>query len=152
MDTPLRKLLALTGMAVSFVLVADGLAMLLPGPSSALGGAALVAVGGCGLRFGLPRFLSPAGRPFGPILAARFGMFALPVLCAPIAWLWHVTSPEALTAGFAVAWLGVWTTCVALSASLPCPACGQPFGRRGLRLETTGAACAHCGANPRTAG
>jgi hypothetical protein len=137
------------GMAVSFVLIADGLAMLLPGPSSSLGGAGILAVGLSGLVFGLPRFMSRSGRAFSSTLAARFGLFALPVLCGPVAWLWLTTSPDALSGWFVVAWFIVWAVCVALSAFLPCPKCGRPFGRRGLRFQTTSSACPHCGANPR---
>ncbi len=136
-------------MAVCFVLVADGLAMLLPGPTSALGGAAILALGLSGLAFGLPRFLSPDGRAFSAILAARFGLVALPALCLPIAGLWFVTSPDALSGGFAAGWSMAWAACVALSAFLPCPRCSRSFGRRGWSLEVTSAACAHCGASAR---
>lgn len=87
MDTPARKVLVLAVMAVCFVLIADGLAMLLPGPASAPGGAAIGGVGLGGLAFGLPRFLSASGRAFAAILATRFGLFALPALCGPVAWL-----------------------------------------------------------------
>jgi hypothetical protein len=152
MDTPARKVLVLAVMAVCFVLIADGLAMLLPGPASALGGAAIGVVGLGGLAFGLPHFLSASGQAFAAILATRFGLFALPVLCGPVAWLWSVATPEALTAWFGVAWLTVWIACLVLSASLLCPACSQPFGRRGASLQLTSSACAHCGANPREAG
>ena len=148
-DTPLRKVLVLTGMAICFVLVADGLAMLLPGPSSALGGLAILALGLAGLALGLPRLLSDSGRAFSTILVARFGIFVLPVLCLPIAWLWSVTTPAALSWWFAAAWAAVWAACMALSALLPCPRCGQPFGRRGVALRLASSACAHCGADPR---
>ncbi len=148
-DTPIRKVLGLTGMAVCFVLTADGIAMLLPGPSSSLGGAAILAIGVAGLRVALPRFLSPSGRAFSSILAARFGLFVLPVLVLPIALLWYVTSPDALSWWFAVAWAAVWSVCLGFSASLPCPECSRPFGRRGWSLQLTSSACAHCGADPR---
>lgn len=149
MDTPLRKALALVGMAACFVLVADGLAMLLHGPTSALGGLAILVLGMAGLRFGLARVLTPRGRAFQGILASRFGLFVLPVLVLPIAWLWSVTSPDALTPWFGVAWLAVWLGCLGLSAWLPCPDCGGAFGRSGLRFQLTSSVCAHCGANPR---
>lgn len=136
-------------MGVSFVLVADGLAMLFPGPSSSLGGAAILGLGLVGLVFGLPRVLSSSGRAFSSILAARFGLFALPVLCLPIAWLWFARTPDALSAWFAVAWFTVWAMCLVLSAFLPCPECSRSFGRRGLRLPIASSVCAHCGANPR---
>lgn len=137
-------------MAVSFVLIADGIAMLLPGPSSSLGGAAILALGLVGLVVGLPRFLSRSGRAFGAILATRFGLVALPVLSLPVAWLWYAATPDALSPWFAVAWFTVWAACLLLSAFLPCPACGRSFGRRGASLEVRSSACAHCGANPRT--
>ncbi len=149
MNTPLRKALGLFGMVVSFVMIADGLAMVLPGPSSALSGVAILLVGLAGLGFALPRFLSESGRAFSAILATRFGLFALPVLCLPIAWLWSVATPAALSWWFAVAWFAVWTACLALVAWLPCPHCNKPFGRRGPRLQLTSPACAHCGASPR---
>jgi hypothetical protein len=136
-------------MCTSFVLIADGVTMLLPGPTSALGGAALLALGLAGLVFGVPRFMSGSGRAFSAILATRFGLFALPVLSAPVAGLWLATSPDALSVWFAVGWLLVWAACAALSAFLPCPECGRPFGRRGLRFQATSSACAHCGADPR---
>jgi hypothetical protein len=148
-NTPVRKALVLVGMAVCFVLIADGLAMLLPGPASSLGGAAILALGLAGLVFGLPRFLSRSGSAFSTILAARFGLFVLPVLCMPVAWLWSVTTPDALSAWFAVAWFSVWAVCLMLSAFLPCPHCSQPFGRRGLSFQLASSACAHCGANSR---
>jgi hypothetical protein len=152
MNTPARKVLVLAVMATCFVLIADGLAMLLPGPASALGGAAIFVVGLGGLAFGLPRFLSASGQPFRTILAARFGLVALPVLCGPVAWLWSVSTPEALTLSFGVAWLSVWVACFALSAAWPCPVCRQPFGRRGASFQLASSACAHCGANPRSSG
>jgi len=130
-------------------MIADGVAMLLPGPSSAIAGTAIVSAGVAGLVFALPRFLSPSGRAFSSILAARFGLFVLPVLCLPIAWLWFVTTPAALSWWFAVAWSAAWLVCLALSASLPCPECSHPFGRRGRSFRLTSSACAHCGANPR---
>ncbi len=136
-------------MAACFVLIADGVAMLLPGPSSSLGGAAILLLGFVGLVLGLPRFLSQTGRAFAGILASRFGLVVLPVLCLPIAWLWSLTSPEALSVWFAVAWLSVWVACLALTALLPCPRCSQPFGRRGTSFRLTSSACAHCGANAR---
>ena len=139
-------------MAVCFVLVADGIAMLLPGPSSALGGAAILALGLAGLVFALPRFLSPPGRPFSAILATRFGLFVLPVLCLPIAGVWHVTNPAALSGWFAVAWAAVWSACLGLTALLPCPACGGAFGRRGGRLQLRSSTCPHCGADARGSG
>jgi hypothetical protein len=136
-------------MAVCFVLIADGFAMILPGPSSPLGGFAIAGVGLAGLVLALPRFLSPSGRAFSSILATRFGLVALPLLSVPIASLWFFTSPDALSWWFAVAWAAVWLGCLGLSASLPCPDCGQPFGRRGWSLRLRSSACAHCGANPR---
>jgi hypothetical protein len=136
-------------MAVCFVLIADGITMLLPGPASAFGGAAILVIGLAGLTFALPRFLSPSGRAFSTILATRFGLFVLPVLCAPIALLWFLRSPEALSWWFALAWASVWSACLGLSALLSCPACTHPFGRRGWRLALTSSACAHCGSNPR---
>ena len=148
-NTPIRKALGLAGMAVCFVLVADGIAMLLPGSSSAPGGAAILVVGLAGLKFALPKFLSPSGRAFSSILTTRFGLFVLPVLCLPIASLWFVNSPEALSWWFAFAWATVWSACLGFSALLPCPECTQPFGRRGLSLALTSSACVHCGANPR---
>ena len=136
-------------MAVCFVAIADGLAMLLPGASSSLGGAAILALGLAGLVFGLPRFMSSSGRAFSAILVTRFGLFALPVLGLPVAGLWFATTPAALSMWFAVAWFTVWAVCLVLSALLPCPECSHSFGRRGLRLQTRSSACAHCGANPR---
>ena len=136
-------------MAVCFVLIADGIAMLLPGPASALGGAAILVIGLAGLTFALPRFLSPSGRAFSSILATRFGLFVLPVLCVPIASLWFVTSPEALSWWFAFAWASVWSACLGFSALLPCPECAHPFGRRGWNLALRSAVCAHCGSKPR---
>jgi hypothetical protein len=96
--------MVLIGMAVCFVLIADGFAMLLPGPANSFGGAAILALGLAGLVFGLPRFLSRPGRVFSTILAARFGLFVLPVLSMPVAWLWFVTTPAALSGWFAIAW------------------------------------------------
>ena len=136
-------------MAICFIAIADGLAMLLPGPSSALGGATILVLGLAGLGFGLPRSLSPSGRTSSAILATRFGLLALPALCLPVAGLWLARTPEALTPWFAVAWFTVWSVCLVLSAFLPCPECSRPFGRRGLRLQIASSACAHCGANPR---
>ncbi|NNL65016.1 MAG: hypothetical protein HKP30_02120 [Myxococcales bacterium] len=136
-------------MAVCFVSIADGIAMLLPGPASALGGGAILVAGLAGLVFALPRFLSPSGRVFSAILAARFGLFVLPVLFLPVAALWSVTSPDALSGWFVVAWAAVWSACLGFSALLPCPECGRPFGRRGWRFQLRSSACAHCGADPR---
>lgn len=136
-------------MAVCFVLIADGIAMLLPGPSSSLGGAAILVAGLVGLVIALPRYLSPSGRAFSSILASRFGLVALPALCLPIAWLWFATNPEALSWWFAAAWAAVWLVCLLLTSTLPCPECGRPFGRRGLRLQLGSSVCAHCGANTR---
>ena len=97
----------------------------------------------------LPRLLSPAGRPFGAALIARFGLFLLPPLSLPVAGLWLIATPSALSAWFAVAWFCVWVACLGLCAFLPCPECSEPFGRKGLRLQTASSACPHCGANPR---
>ena len=124
--------------------------MMLPGPSSASGGAVLFGVGSAWLALGFPRLLSPEGRPLGSVLVARFGLFVVPPLSVPIAGLWHVATPEALSAWFLVAWAAVWLMCVVLSAFLPCPSCGQPFGRRGWRLQVASSACPHCGVNPRS--
>jgi len=136
-------------MLISFIAVADGLAMLLPGPASPAGGAAILAAGAAWLVIGVPRCLSPSGREFSAALVTRFGLFALPALVLPIAGLWWIATPAALSVWFAVAWLSVWVVCVALSALLPCPRCGLPFGRQGLRFQTTSDACAHCGASAR---
>ncbi len=136
-------------MAVCFVLIADGIAMLLPGSTSPLGGAAILALGLVGLLYVLPRSLSPSGRDFSAILSTRFGLFVLPVLCLPIAGLWLASNPLALTGWFAVAWLGVWLACLLLSSTLPCPACGRPFGRRGASPRLTSSTCAHCNADAR---
>jgi len=136
-------------MLVSFIAIADGLAMLLPGPSSGIGGAAILVLGVAWLSFGVPRFMSPSGRAFSAVLIARFGLFVVPPLSLPVAGLWLVATPAALSVWFAIAWFAVWAACLALSAFLPCPQCSQPFGRRGLRFEVASSACPHCGANPR---
>ena len=149
MNTPSRKALVLAGMAACFVLIADGVAMLLPGPSSSLGGATILVAGLAGLMFALPRSLSSSGRAFSSILAARLGLVALPVLCLPIASLWFFTSPDALSWWFAAAWAAVWSVSLGFSALLPCPECSQPFGRRGWSLQLRSSACAHCRADPR---
>ncbi|MDJ0788067.1 MAG: hypothetical protein QNK05_14755 [Myxococcota bacterium] len=149
MDTPLRKLLGLGSMAIAFIAVADGLAMLLPGPSSTLGGSALVILGMAWLVVGVRWMLTPGGRPFAPVLVSRFGLFVLPVLCLPVALVWYVATPHALSIWFGVAWLVTWAACLVLSASLPCPRCGQPFGRSGARLQGRSSTCPHCGADPR---
>jgi hypothetical protein len=136
-------------MLVSFVMIADGLAMLLPGPSSAVGGAAILLLGLAWLTRGLPKLMSAPGRAFSAILISRFGLVALPILIVPVAGLWFVATPAALSAWFAVAWLTVWAVCLILSAVLPCPHCRLPFGRRGFRFQIASSACPHCGANPR---
>ena len=134
---------------MSFVAVADGLAMLLPGPSSKPGGAAILLLGVAWWALGIPGVLSTSGRPFTAILIARFGLLVLPVLIIPVAGLWFVATPVALSRWFVVAWFSVWLLCALCSAFLPCPGCGQPFGRLGFRLQTRASACPHCGANPR---
>jgi hypothetical protein len=140
---------ALTSILVSFVMIADGLAMLLPGPSSAVGGAAILSLGLAWLVLGFPKLMSASGRSFSAILVSRFGLVTLPVLVLPVAGLWFVATPSALSEWFTVAWFAVWAVCLLLSAVLPCPQCRLPFGRRGLRFEIASSVCPHCGANPR---
>ncbi len=124
--------------------------MLLPGPSSALGGAVLLVVGSAWLGLGFPRLLSPEGRRFSAALVARFGLVIVPPLGLVVAGLWLVATPSALSVWFAVAWGAVWAVCVLLSAHLPCPSCGLPFGRRGWRFEVRSDACPHCGSSARS--
>jgi hypothetical protein len=148
-DTPLKKVAFVASLAIGFIAVADGLAMLLPGPSSKLGGAILLVLGVAWLLLGVPRLLSVSGRAFTVNVVARFGLLVLPPLSVPVAGLWMVATPSALSAWFAVAWFTVWAVCVGFSAFFPCPSCGEPFGRSGSRFQTTSSACPHCGANPR---
>ncbi len=136
-------------MALAFVLLGDGLAMLLPGPTSAVGGLALMLVGLMWLVLAMPRLLSTEGRPFTAILVARFGLLMVPPLGALMAGIWWLSTPEALSRWFAVAWGVVWAGCVGLSAVVRCPSCGHLFSRRGLRFEVASSSCPHCGANPR---
>lgn len=136
-------------MLLGFVCVADGLAMMLPGPSGGLRGAGLALAGLAVLFAGLPKFMSAEGRPFSPVLVTRMGLVALPLICGPIAYGWHVATPAALNGWFAVAWAGVWGACLTATAFLPCPACGASFGRSGARIEIRSSRCAHCGVDAR---
>ena len=45
MDTPARKAIALLSLAGAYIALADGIAMLLPGPSGKLGGATITVLG-----------------------------------------------------------------------------------------------------------
>ena len=149
MDSPIRKLVFVASLVAGFVMVGDGLAMSLPGPSSGAGGAALLGLGAVWLARVVPAQLSAAGRPFAANVIARFGMVIAPPLALVMACIWWLATPAALSIGFAVAWSGVWVVCLALSAFLPCPRCRRPYGRRGARLQTASSECPHCGANPR---
>ncbi len=150
MDTPARKAIALLSLAGAYIALADGIAMLLPGPSGKLGGATITVLGFAWLAFGFRRLvLSPAASAHGPMLVSRFGLVLLPVLVGPVALGWWVATPQALSWWFAFAWLAVWLGCVALSATLQCPECNETFGRKGWRLELRSDACPHCGASAR---
>ena len=150
MDTPARKPIALLSLAGAYIALADGLAMLLPGPSSKLGGATITVLGFAWMAFGFPRLLlSSAASAHGPMLVSRFGVVLLPVLVGPVALGWLIATPHALSWWFAFAWLAVWLGCVALWATLRCPECNETFGRQGWRLELRSDACPHCGARAR---
>ena len=96
MDTPARKAIALLSLAGAYIALADGIAMLLPGPSGKLGGATITVLGFAWLAFGFPRLvLSPAASAHGPMLVSRFGLVLLPVLVGPVALGWWVATPQA---------------------------------------------------------
>lgn len=149
LERPRTKALLVVGVAAGFVALADGLAMLLPGPTSAAGGLALVLAAAGWLVLGVPRLLSPAGRPFAVVLVARLGLVAVPVLCGPVAAAWWLATPDALGGSFVLAWGAVFLVCVAATALWRCPRCGRPFGRAGPSLRLADSRCAHCGADAR---
>jgi len=145
----MRKAWLTLSIALAFVCVADGVAMMLPGASGGLRGGAIALAGLAWLFGAVPRFMSREGRAFGPLLVTRMGLVLLPLLVGPVALLWWVATPEALNGWFAVAWALTFASCLAATALWPCPACGRGFGRAGGRLALRSSRCAHCGVDAR---
>lgn len=146
-----RTRLVVGTLLFAIVAVADGLAMLLPGPSSKLGGSALVVAGIVWVVVGVPRLVPSVRRPYAAILVASTAAVAMPLLVLPIAGLWLVATPAALTVWFAVSWALLWTTSVVAIAVLPCPMCRSPYARSGLHLRPLARACLRCGGEARAA-
>ena len=124
----MRGRLLLAGNVAAFVVIADGLAMLVSRSTSTLGGAALLVLGGGWLLFALPRLVRPEVRPFLRVLIPKIGALALPILFLPVSGLWFVATPSALTVGFATAWVGLWLACLLATVVAPCPLCGGAYG------------------------
>lgn len=141
--------LVLLGTLLAFVFVADGVAMLATESTSKLGGLVLTLAGCAWFAVAAPRLVKPSVRPFFPVLAAKVGAVALPVLFLPVCALWLIATPSALTVWFAASWAALWLACLVASAQFSCPVCGQVFGRSGPRLRPLQAICAQCGAGPR---
>jgi len=144
----MRRALLFMSVAAAFIAIADGLAMMLPGRSSLVGGVALFAGGSAWMWFGLPRFLARGARPFTAVGLSAVGVVLLPALYLPVRGLWLFATPAALTLWFTAAWMFVWLVCIGAVLALPCPACGRPFFRAGRSLGLRGLACSHCKASP----
>ena len=110
---------------VALVGLADGLAMLFPGPSSGVTGLFLTGASLGWLLLALPWLCRPAYRPYYGVVVSAFGVLVLPVLFFPVAITWFVTSPSALSAWFVCAWVVVWSACFAILAFVKCPSCQQ---------------------------
>ena len=146
----LKRGLVLLGNISAFVLLADGLAMVLTPSTSTLGGLLLLGAGASWFMAALPRVVRQPVRPFVKVLVPKLGAVALPLLFIPVCGLWFVATPSALTAWFAVAWAALWLGCVFSSVVVPCPRCGRAYGRNGSRPRPLCQACVHCGAAPRS--
>jgi hypothetical protein len=144
----MKRRLVLLANLVAFVLIADGLTMVLSQGTSTLGGAVLLLVGGGWFSVALPRLVSPEARPFLRVLVPKLGALALPMLFLPVSGLWLVATPSALTVWFAVAWVGLWLSCLAAMIAVPCPICGGTYGRTGARVRPLSRVCLRCGAGP----
>ena len=147
----MRRSLFVLSMLAGFVAVADGVAMMLPGPANSAAGAALVVAGALWLVAGLPRLARPAVRAFVPAQVTMVGVLVVPPLSVPIAGLWLVSSPSALSVWFGVAWAGLWFFFLSMLFVVKCPTCSAPFHRKGSlpRLRPPGA-CANCGDRPKS--
>ncbi len=144
----MRRSLVFLSAIAGFIAVADGLAMILPGTSSGAAGAVLLTMGSIWLLQGWPRLLRPAARPFARAALALLGAVIVPVLALPVAGLWWVATPSALTAWFAVAWSALWLVCAIAVLFVACPECSEPFFRKGLMPRIGPLVCAHCGKRP----
>ena len=147
----MRRAILLFSTIAAFIAIADGMAMILPGPSSKISGFALLCAGVVWLFAGAPRFLKPEAQPFAYIVLANLGLLLIPVLFLPVCGLWLIATPSALTVWFSVAWASLWFACLALAFLIPCPECGQRL--RGIRISQRlrSPRCLNCGASPRVA-
>ena len=144
----MRRVFLLGSIVVALVGLADGLAMLFPGPSSGVTGLFLTGASLGWLLLALPWLCRPAYRPYYGVVVSAFGVLVLPVLFFPVAIAWFVTSPSALSAWFVCAWVVVWSACFAILAFVKCPSCQQSYFRHRLRIRISTTGCAHCGVSP----
>jgi hypothetical protein len=144
----MKRRLLLVGNLAAFVLIADGLAMVLSQATSTVGGTVLLLLGGGWFSIALPRIVRPDVRPFLRVLVPKLGAVALPILFLPVSGLWLVATPSALTAWFAAAWAGLWLSCLFATFAQPCPSCGGAYGRTGVRMRPLSRVCVQCGAGP----
>lgn len=145
MERIVRRRWLLLSVIATLIALADGLAMMLPGPSNGLGGAALVVGGTVWVLFGLPRLATPAERPFVPAVLAQLGLMLTPLLVLPVAALWLVATPLAFGVWFGVAWLSVWLCCLVAVCVVECPVCREPFHRTALLPRIGSFTCVRCG-------
>lgn len=134
-------------MIIGLIAIADGLVMTMSRETSTLGGIALFLIGSLGLAFGFPRVVHPKFRPYSRVMLPMLASLLLPILYLPVYGIWWVASPSKLSVWFTVAWAGCWAVSLVATVVTPCPVCGRPFNRSGVRLRLS-LFCAHCRASP----